>query len=68
MEWRYNQETVYCSAAADTFGSVGKYHRNWFDENEGDIQRLINKLHRAHKNHLDDKTSIKKKQDFQQTR
>lgn len=43
-------------------------HQNWFDENEIDIKKLINKLHRAHKDHLEDKTSSKKEQDYQRAR
>ena len=65
-EWRSFREAVY-SAAADTLG-FGRKQRDWFDKNGEDIQRLINKLHKARKDHLDDKISSKKKQDYQQAR
>ena len=42
--------------------------QDWFDENEEDIKKLICKLHKAHKDHFDDKTSSKKKQDYQKAR
>ncbi|KAJ8018443.1 hypothetical protein HOLleu_43571 [Holothuria leucospilota] len=49
-------------------GSVEGKHRGWFDEIEEDIEKLIDKLQKAHKDRLDDKTSSKKKQDYQQVR
>ena len=62
--WRSFQEAVF--SAADTVGFVKRKHQDWYDENEEDIKKLIDKLHKAHKDHLDDKTSSKKKQDYQQ--
>ena len=43
-------------------------HQDWFDENEEDIKKLIDKLHRANKDQLDDKTRSKEKQEYQQAR
>ena len=40
-------------------------HQDWFDENKEDIKKLIDKLHRANKDQLDDKTRSK---EYQQAR
>jgi len=47
---------------------VERKHQDWFDENEADIKKLIDQLHKAYKDHLVDKTSSKKKQDYQWAR
>ena len=64
--WRSFQEAVF--STEDTVGFVKRKHQDWFDENEEDTKKLIDKLHKAHKNHCDDNTSSKKKQDYQQVR
>jgi len=66
-KWGSFPEAVY-SAATDTLGFMERKHQDWFDENEADIKKLIDKLHKAHKDHLVDKTSSKKKQDYQWAR
>lgn len=61
-EWTSFQEAAY-SATADTLGFVKRKQQDWCNENEEDIKKLIDKLHKAHKDHLDDNTSSKKKQE-----
>lgn len=65
--WRSFYEAV-CSAAADTLRLGKRKHEDWFNENEADIKKLIDKLHDAHKEHLVNKTSSKKKEDYQRAR
>ncbi|XP_069992338.1 craniofacial development protein 2-like [Penaeus vannamei] len=43
-KWRSFHEAVF-SAAADTLGFVDRKHQDWFDENEADMKKLIEKLH-----------------------
>lgn len=43
------------TAAADILGFVKRKHRDWFDENDAEIGTIIDQLHEAHKQHLDDK-------------
>ena len=66
-EWSSFRKAVY-SAAADTLGFVERKHQDWFDENEGDVLKLTHNLHKIHKDYIVDKSSSKKKQDYQQAR
>ena len=49
------------SSAATTLGHLSRKHQDWFDENDDEIQRLLEKKHRLHKAHQDDTCSVFKK-------
>ena len=66
-DWRNFREAVY-SSAASTLGHVERKHRDWFDENDAEISKLIDNLHKAHNNYIGDKACEKKKQDYHHAR
>ena len=66
-DWRNFKEAVYNSAAS-TLGHVERKHRDWFDENDAEISKLIDNLHKAHNAYIGDKACEKKKQDYHHAR
>ena len=42
-------------------GHPSRKQQDWFDENDGEIQRLLEEKHRLHKAHQDDTSSVPKK-------
>ncbi|XP_076442782.1 uncharacterized protein LOC143281455 [Babylonia areolata] len=53
-------------ASTDTLGFVERKHREWFDENDPEINKLIDVLHKTHTDHHSDKTCEEKEQKYQQ--
>ena len=49
------------SSAATTLRHPSRKHQDWFDENDDEIQRLLEKKHRLHKAHEDDTNTVSKK-------
>ena len=38
----------------DSLGSVSRKHKDWFDENDEEIQGALEEKHQKHKAHLSD--------------
>ena len=38
----------------DSLGPVSRKHQDWFDDNDGEIQGLLDEEHQKHKAHLSD--------------
>ena len=49
------------SSAATTLVHPSRKHKDWFDENHEETQRLLEEKHRLHKTHHDDTSSVSKK-------
>ncbi|XP_076447193.1 uncharacterized protein LOC143284443 [Babylonia areolata] len=65
--WSTFRDAVY-TAAADTLGFVQRSHKDWFDENDSGISKLLNTLHIRHQDHISDKDCQRKENQFLQTR
>ena len=57
--WTVFHKTVH--SAATTLGHPSRKHQDWFDENDGEIQRLLEEKHRLHKARQDDTSTVSKK-------
>lgn len=66
-QWKIFKENVY-TVAAHTLAFVKRKHKDWFDENDAEIDTIISRLHEAHKQHLVDKACCRKKQQYQQAK
>ena len=63
-EWSTLRVVVY-TVVADLFGFVQRSHKDWFDENDLEITKLLDTLHKRHKDHISDKECRKKKDKYQ---
>ena len=59
-DWAAFRDSVY-SAAKDEIGVARRKHRDWFDENNENIQCLLQEKHKHHKALLNDPKSERKK-------
>jgi hypothetical protein len=59
---------IYQSAAEEVLGFCKRSHRDWFDENNTEIEPLLQKLHSTHLEHINDKNSANKKNAYLQTK
>ena len=55
--WTVFRDTVHASAM-DSLGPVSRKHRDWFDENDEEIQGLLEDKHQKHKAYLSDTSSV----------
>ena len=53
--WKVFRDTVH-SSAMDSLGSISHKHRDWFDENDEEIQGLLEEKYEKHKTYLSDTT------------
>ena len=53
--WKVFRYTVH-SSAMDSLGSISHKHRDWFDENDEEIQGLLEEKYEKHKAYLSDIT------------
>ncbi|XP_035658037.1 uncharacterized protein LOC118403431 [Branchiostoma floridae] len=58
--WKNLRDVIH-SAALETLGPTCRNHKDWFDDNCNEIQRLLNEKHRLHRAHLSDTKDISKK-------
>ncbi len=58
-EWCTFKNSIF-TVAADTLGFVKRSHRDWFDESDLDISKLLDMLHKKHHKHLDKTCQMKK--------
>ena len=63
--WKTLHDTIY-KAAADTTGFVARTHKDWFDENDGEINDLLETLHIKHAEYIANKTCQQKKDSYKQ--
>ena len=58
--WTVFRDTVH-SSAMYSLGPVSRKHRDWFDENEEEIQGLLEGKYQKHKAYLSDTSSVSNK-------
>ncbi|KAL8574428.1 hypothetical protein ACOMHN_020411 [Nucella lapillus] len=66
-EWTAFKESLY-NVGADTLRFVEHKLNDWLNENDPEINKLTDMLHKTHTDHLSDETREKKKQKYQQAR
>ena len=62
-EWAALRDLVYSTAFAHLGQNTHK-HQDWFDENDGEIQKLLNEKWKLHRIHQQDSSSTFKKAEF----
>ncbi|XP_076030447.1 uncharacterized protein LOC143018749 [Oratosquilla oratoria] len=62
-QWASFRDTAY-SAALESLGPATRYHHDWFDENNAEIQKLLEEKHHLHRAHQNDASCTAKKAAF----
>ena len=58
--WQTFSDTVY-SVSKEVLGAPTRKHQDWFDDQNAEIQELLDKKHQLHRSHLNDPSSVSKK-------
>ena len=59
--WKSLRDCIY-ETSSEVLGFVKRKHKDWFDENDQEIQHMLQAMHTAHKAWISDKNSSAKKQ------
>lgn len=66
-QWNYISFVLYDSAAK-SIGYKSKNHQDWFDDNSDIIHNLLKDMRKAHRETLDNPSSVKTRQHWQAAR
>ena len=66
-EWARLRDDIY-TTASDVLGPTTRKHQDWFDDNNERIQALLDEKHNLHRAHLNDPSSVPKKEAFKKAR
>ena len=66
-QWTAFRDAVY-TTALEHLGPVTRRNQDWFDENDEEIRALLTEKHQQYREHLNDPTSLAKKDAFANVR